>query len=79
MANKWKVNTSEVRGKIKARGMTIVDFAEKIGISEVSVRNKLNGTTNFTASEIANGSNVLNESPLIFFTFCDTDNVTISN
>lgn len=68
MPNKWKLNTSKVRGRLVEKGLTIEDFALSIGITGTSVRNKLSGRTTFTAKEIADSANVLDTSPLIFFT-----------
>ena len=38
--------------EISRRGYTIEKFASKLSISEKSLRNKLNGTTEFTWSEV---------------------------
>lgn len=42
---------SLLRGKIKDAKLTITALAEMIGISEKTLRNKLNGETDFTWSE----------------------------
>lgn len=38
--------------EISRRGYTIEKFASKLSISEKSLRNKINGTTEFTWSEV---------------------------
>ena len=38
--------------EISRRGYTIKKFASKLSISEKSLRNKINGTTEFTWSEV---------------------------
>ena len=38
--------------EISIRGYTIEKFASKLSISEKSLRNKINGTTEFTWSEV---------------------------
>lgn len=38
--------------EISRRGYTIEKFASKLNISEKSLRNKINGTTEFTWSEV---------------------------
>ena len=63
----WKVNTAKVRGRLRENGLTIVKLADAIGITEASVRNKLTGKTAFTVNEVVSISNVLNDTPLIFF------------
>jgi transcriptional regulator with XRE-family HTH domain len=63
----WKVNTAKVRGRLRENGLTIIKLADAIGITETSVRNKLTGKTAFTVNEVVSISNVLNDTPLIFF------------
>lgn len=43
----------KVRGKIKEKLKSESAFAEKLGISQVSLSSKFNNKTDFTASEIA--------------------------
>lgn len=40
-----------LRGEMVKAGISVAKLAEKIGISEKSLRNKLNGTTDFTWPE----------------------------
>lgn len=68
MANKWKVNTDKLRGRIKEKGLTIDDVAISIGKSRVSIVQKLNGKYPFTSNEIIAISNLIDDTPLIFFT-----------
>ena len=59
-------------GRIRAKGMTQCDVAQKIGISPVTLNRKLNGYTEFTQSEIRKLCQVLaipdNKIPAYFFT-----------
>lgn len=41
-----------LRGEMVKANLTIAQLANKVGISEKSLRNKMNGTTEFTWSEI---------------------------
>ncbi len=58
--------------KIRSSGMTMVAIAEKTGILRETLYNRLNGRTEFKASEIIRISQVLNlsnvERDRIFFT-----------
>lgn len=42
---------SFLREVLRIKGITIIELAKMIGISEKSMRNKLNGVTEFTWSE----------------------------
>ena len=40
-----------LRGEMVKAGISVAELAKKIGISEKSMRNKINGDTEFTLSE----------------------------
>lgn len=65
------INTKLLEKKISDSGMTMVSLAEKTGILRESLYNKLNGNTEFKASEISSLSKVLRlstrERDAIFF------------
>jgi len=42
----------ELLGEMTKRGLTRVQLAEELGISEKSLRNKINGKTDFKWSEV---------------------------
>jgi transcriptional regulator with XRE-family HTH domain len=67
MANKWKSNTTRIKGLIRERGITIKQFSEGIGCNFSTAQYKMSGKSNFTVDEAARAANFLNESPLIFF------------
>ena len=50
---------AELRGLIRAQFKTQESFAKAIGISACSLSKKLNGASEWTASEIRNACNVL--------------------
>lgn len=54
------VNTNKFRSYLALRGMTIKDLAEAIGMSISTLSNKINGKSEFTASEIAQIQTALN-------------------
>lgn len=45
-------DTSRLKGRIVEKGFTITSFADKVGISRQSLGKKLNGSRDFTVSEI---------------------------
>lgn len=45
------VNSNKLKGKITELGLSIKDLAKEVGISEHSLRNKINGITPFKADE----------------------------
>lgn len=47
------VNINKLKSYLALRGMTIKDLAELIKMSISTLSNKINGRTEFTASEIA--------------------------
>lgn len=52
-------NMAELRRKIDQSGMTMTAVAEKIGVSRVTLYNKLSGESEFKASEIVRLTRVL--------------------
>lgn len=52
-------NTELLRNKIDESGMTMVAISEKAGISRETLYNKVNGKTEFTASEIVAMTSIL--------------------
>jgi transcriptional regulator with XRE-family HTH domain len=60
-------NTSKVRGLMAEHGFNQTDIAKVINRSEVTLRSKLSGKTDFTATEIAALAKLFNVSPSIFF------------
>ena len=46
------INTNKLKGKIVENGYNLGSFANAINISRQSLRNKLNGASDFRASEI---------------------------
>ena len=65
---KWETNVKKIKGFLRDNGMTYADLAGHLGLSEPSIQNKLDGKTEFKASEMVATANLLGESPLIFFT-----------
>ena len=61
-------NTNKVRGLMAEHGLKQADIARVINKTEMTLRNKLQGKTEFTATEIAILANLFNVSPTIFFT-----------
>lgn len=57
--SKLKFNHLKLKGLMVAMGISQAELAERIGISSVSLNQKLNGVTQFTASDIVNISKVL--------------------
>ena len=49
-------------------GLKQTDIAQVINKTEMTLRNKLQGKTEFTATEIAILANLFNVSPTVFFT-----------
>lgn len=47
-------NSEKLTNKIKGTGYTLSSFSEALGISRVALRNKIDGRTEFKASEIKN-------------------------
>ena len=60
-------NTNKVRGLMAEFGYNQNEIAKIINRSEVTLRSKLSGKTDFTASEIAALAKLFNVSPSIFF------------
>lgn len=56
-------NVETLKAKIEASGITIAFLARKLGISREGLYLKLNGTTEFKASEIATLSETLHLPP----------------
>lgn len=52
-------NLEMLQSKINESGMTMVAIAEKSNINRATMYNRLNGVSEFTASEIVSLSNVL--------------------
>lgn len=52
-------NSEELKEAIDKSGLKMGFIAANIGVSAATLTNKVNGRTEFTASEIANISNVL--------------------
>ncbi|NCU31575.1 MAG: XRE family transcriptional regulator [Candidatus Moranbacteria bacterium] len=65
-------NRNEVSAHIaawqKRNKLTQEHFAKRIGISSVTLRNKLSGRTTFTSDEICEMAILFNVKPDIFFT-----------
>lgn len=57
--SKLKFNHLKLKGLMVAKGISQAELAERIGVSTVSLNQKLNGVTQFTASDIVNISKVL--------------------
>lgn len=68
MGNTTEFNTNKVKGLMAENGMTQADVAKSIKKSEFTLRNKLQGKTEFTATEIASIADLFRVSPDIFFT-----------
>lgn len=54
-----KFNHAKLKGLMLEKGITQKQLADRIGISAVSLNQKLNGTTHFDAEDIVKISNVL--------------------
>lgn len=52
---------NNLRNELQSKNISLVAYSKLLGISEKSVQNKLNGTTEFTLSEIKATLNVLPE------------------
>lgn len=65
---KWEMTVNEIKGCLVSKGLTYADLANHLGITRISVQNKLDGKTEFKANEIIATANLLEKSPLIFFT-----------
>ena len=65
------INYDKLKGKIKERLGTQGRLAEKLGIDETTISNKLNNNTYFTQKEIIRISSILDikieEIPVYFF------------
>lgn len=46
------MNALMLKGRIVAKGFTQAEIAKKLGVSKTTFNNKLNGKSEFTASEI---------------------------
>lgn len=57
--NNPNFNYSKLKGKITELYDKQYKFAEALGITDTSLTNKLNGTSNFTQPEIYNASKLL--------------------
>ena len=44
---------------LKAKGITIKSYADILGVSEKTIKNKLSGTTEFTLSEVSKTLNCI--------------------
>jgi transcriptional regulator with XRE-family HTH domain len=56
-------NVNKLRGRLAEIGMTLSDFAEKMGLSRPTARKKVDGETQFLAAEIKRACDIL-EIPL---------------
>ena len=56
-------NYCKLRGRAREKGLTLAKLAEKIGISSMSLGNKLAGKTDFTLTEIKSIVSALDISP----------------
>lgn len=61
-------NTNKVKGLMAENNLTQSDVAKEINKTEMTLRNKLQGKTEFTANEVAILSDLFKVSPSIFFT-----------
>lgn len=65
------MNIDKLKGKIKERGFTVKDFAEKIGVERTSLYRKLNNAERITIGEADRMKETLNlsnaEATEIFF------------
>lgn len=57
---------NKVKGKIREKGMTYQDVAEKLGLSLVSVSDKINGKSDFLVSEAVQVAKMLSTDIHIF-------------
>lgn len=57
---------NKVKGKIREKGMTYQDVAEKLGLSYVSVSDKINGKSDFLVSEAVQVAQMLSTDIHIF-------------
>ena len=55
-----KMNTRELRKRIKESGLKLEAIARRMGINRVSLWNKIQGRTEFKASEIKSLCQILN-------------------
>lgn len=51
-----------LRGEMVKINMTIIDLASRIGVTEKTLRNKINGDTEFTWSEVCKIHRIVNPS-----------------
>ena len=49
-----------LRGEMLKTGMTITELASRIGVAEKTLRNKINGDTEFTWSEVCKIHKIVN-------------------
>lgn len=64
------MNALMLKGRIIAKGFTQADIARKLGISKTAFNNKLNGKSEFTASEIKTLVTVLDIDDVAAYFFC---------
>lgn len=57
---------NKVKGKMREMGMTYQDVAEKLGLSRVSLGDKINGKSDFLVSEAVALANILSTEINIF-------------
>lgn len=57
---------NKVKGKMREMGMTYQDVAEKLGMSRVSLGDKINGKSDFLVSEAVALANILSTEINIF-------------
>lgn len=57
---------NKVKGKMREMGMTYQDVAEKLGMSRVSLGDKINGKSDFLVSEAVALANILSTEIKIF-------------
>ena len=64
---KYKFNQNKVKGLMAENDMNPSDLSRVIDTTEMTVRNKLSGKTNFTANEICLIATHFNIKPSILF------------
>jgi transcriptional regulator with XRE-family HTH domain len=78
-----KFNIQKVLELMGGQKMTQETLASKLNVSIITVRSKLNGKTEFKASEIIKLSDIFNVDPSVFFTHRlsnkETNNSTRAN
>jgi plasmid maintenance system antidote protein VapI len=63
----YRFNTNKVRGLMAENNISHIGFARIIGVTDRTLRNKLNGQFDFTAKEICDIAETFNVNPSIFF------------